>query len=232
MSPWSSSKKSEARKLKLDGNSLGLITQKTGIPKSTLSFWFKNIPRSNNLFYTNRKEWLSKIRLLAVKANRKKRQQIIDKINDEVKKDIDSWRNINSAKIHKIILAQLYWTEGSKGKEVVQFANTDPQLALLFISLLRSSFKLDESKFRIRLHLHDYHPEKEIKEFWSKLLKVPESQFYKSYRKIRSKEKTFRRNFGGICFIKYNSVYLQKRIMRYAYLLADKLVGKITVPVV
>lgn len=232
MPRWSIEKKTEARNLRLNGASFNLIIKKLNVPKSTLSFWLKDIPRPDNLYFTNRKDWLDKIRLLAANANRKKRQQSTDKIIHEVKKDIESWEDISVIKIQKIMLALLYWAEGNKGRQVIQFANTDPRLALLFITLLRNSFRLDESKFRVRLHLHDYHQEKEVKKFWSDLLKIPESQFNKSYRKARSKEKTFRRNFGGICFIKYNSVYLQERIMQYAYLLADKFIGKVTVPVV
>ena len=66
------------------------------------------------------------------------------------------------------------------------------------------------------MHLYYYHREKEIKTFWSKLLNIPENQFEKTYRKYRSKEKTFRRNFGGICFIKYYDVYLKSRKIAHA----------------
>lgn len=220
-----------ARSLRVKGESLGQISKKLGMAKSTLSLWLRDIPKPNNLNYTNQKEWLKQIRVMAVKANREKRQNISDKIQDEVKNDLDKW-NLSLDSTQKAMLAVLYWAEGNKGREILQFANTDPRLVLLFITLLRRNFKLDETKFRIRLHLHNYHKENEVKRFWSKLLKIPKNQFNKTYWKQRSKEKTFRRNIGGICFIKYNSVYLQERIMDYAYLLAEKLTGKIKVPVV
>ncbi len=125
----------------------------------------------------------------------------------------------------------LYWAEGTKVRGTLQFANTDPRLILLFVSLLRLCYKLDESKFRIRLHLHYYHKAREVKNFWSKLLNISTTQFEKTYRKSRSKEKTFRRNFGGICFIKYHSVYLKEKIIQYAYVLGEKIVGTVNVPV-
>ena len=101
----------------------------------------------------------------------------------------------------------------------------------LFITLLRECYKIDESKFRVRLHLHFYHREKDVKIFWSQLLKIPESQFTKTYRKYRSQEKTFRRNFGGICFLKYNSDDLRERIVQFALALGEKITGQIDVPV-
>ena len=221
----------KSRKMRIEGFSLGNISKKLGIPKSTLSLWLKEMPKPENLFYTNQKEWMAKIRVLAADANKKKRQKMIEKISDEVRKDVEIW-DLSSPQIQKAMLATLYWAEGTKGRDVLQFANTDPHLMLLFVTMLRNNFELDQSKFRVRLHLHYYHREKEVKKFWSQLLNIPESQFNKTYRKHRSKERTFRRNIGGICFIKYNSVYLQERLMSYAHLLAEKLTGKIKVPVV
>lgn len=217
--------------MRLSGSSYSQIKKKFFIPKSTLSDWFVNLPKPNHLYYTDRQSWLKKIRVLALKANKLKYQKINQDLKNQVKEDISNWSNINSTETQKTILAFLYWAEGSKGHMVV-FANTDPRLCLLFITLLRKCFQLDESKFRVRLHLHDYQDQKVIKKFWSNLLSIPESKFYKIYLKERSKNKTFRRNFGGVCFIKYNSVYLQRKIMEYAYMIGEKLIGKVKVPVV
>ncbi|GEM_PF-125635 len=230
MKHWSAEIKEKAKELRLTGKSYGDITKELNIPKSTLSTWFKDIPKPNKLFFTDRKEWLKKIRLLAAVANKKKRQNRLDISNNKVLQDINTWKNYKSIETQKIILAMLYWAEGSKGRGVVVFANTDPKLSLLFITLLRNCFAIDESKLRIRIHLHDYHREKDVKKFWSNLLKVPESQFNKCYLKNRSKQNKFRRNIGGICFIKYNSVYLQENIMQYAHNIAKKLVSN-NVPV-
>ena len=101
----------------------------------------------------------------------------------------------------------------------------------LFIKLLRNNYKVDESKLRVRLHLHDYHDENLVRKFWSGLLSIPETQFGKIYRKQRSKEKTFRKNFGGICFLRYNSVHLKDEIITYAYTLGERVTGKVHVPV-
>lgn len=229
---WHLADKKRAREMRLKGSSFSEITKKVGVPKSTLSLWLRDIPRPENLYYTNQEEWLKKIRVLAKKAIFKKRQKHLDQIAEEVNKDVKSWTFLKNRNSQRCMLALLHWAEGSKGRSIVHFANTDPKLALLFITLLRKVFELDESKFRIRLHLHYYHKVGEVRNFWSKLLNVPESQFGKIYRKHRSQERTFRKNFGGICFIKYNSVGLQERIMQYAYTISKQIVGEIKVPVV
>lgn len=231
MKRWPSETKDIARKMRLNGASFSEITGKTGVVKSTLSLWLKELPKPHNLYYTNQKEWLHKIQKLAAVANRAKRNRRIQEMTEKVVHDVNSWKTLSQRPTQIAILASLYWAEGGKGRQVVQFANTDPKLALLFITLFRKIYAVDETKFRVRLHLHYYHNEQKVKSFWSELLNIPKSQFNKTYRKYRSREKTYRRNFGGICFIKYNSVLLQEQIMQYAYAFAEKYTGKINVPV-
>ncbi len=221
---WSIQVKSEAIRLRKGGYSYTKITKSLGVVKSTLNTWLRDVPKPKEYQYITGENWLKKIRPLALVANKRKKEEInqkmIDKITDEVS-------NINiSSDLQKSILGMLYWAEGSKTKtSVIIFANTDPKLVLLFITLLRRCYIVDEQKFRVRLHLHSYHKESSVMQFWSGLLNIPKSQFGKTYRKKRSKEKTFRRNFGGICFLKYNSTYLQREITQFAVKLGDKIAG-------
>lgn len=115
----------------------------------------------------------------------------------------------------KSMLAVLYWAEGSKyeGVSGLQFTNTDPDLAKFFITLLRKCYKLNESKFRIRLHLHYYHKARESKRFWAKLLRIPLDQFASVYVKKRSRKKRFRKNFMGICLMRYLDSNVRKDLM-------------------
>lgn len=191
--------------------------------------WIRGEKRPAKFSRLDRIRWIKEIQPLGAQGNKKKRLKIIDQIIGEAKNEILKLR-INE-EMSKVIVTMLYWAEGTKVRGALQFANTDPRLILLFVKLLRRCYKLDESKFRVRLHLHYYHKEKVIKDFWSKLLNIPVDQFEKTYRKYRSKEKTFRRNFGGICFIKYYDVYLKEKIIQYGYALGEKTTGKINVPV-
>ena len=120
----------------------------------------------------------------------------------------------------------LYWAEGAKSGSEVNFANTDPKLSLLFITLLRECFEIDEKRLRLRLHVHYYHKKKTVRKFWGELLNIPQDQFQKIYVKKRSKTKKFRQNFAGICFIRYGDVAIKDKIMQFAFAIADKIVKK------
>lgn len=83
----------------------------------------------------------------------------------------------------------------------------------LFATLLRRCYAIEEKKFRIRLHLHYYHPVKKTKQFWSNLVRVPLGQFNKVYLKKCSKTKRFGKNFMEICFLKYSDSGVQKELL-------------------
>ncbi len=223
---WPATIKEKAKVLRLQGYSYGALTRELHVSKSTLHQWIYGIKRPKQFTKLDRIRWAREIQPLGAQANKRKREVIIQSIKNEIINELKAFSLTKETK--KTILSMLYWAEGSKGAhEMVNFANTDPRLTLLFITLLRQCYIINETKFRIRLHLHYYHKEREVKKFWSRLLHIPVTQFTKTYRKKRSKEKTFRKNFGGICFLKYNSVLLKEQILEYAYILGEKITGKI-----
>ena len=213
--------------LRKRGGSIGAIAKGLGVAKSTAYEWTKNIVGATRFAEIGRKRWIKEIQPLGALGQRRKRELKIQKIIQEVNKEL---LNLNqSIEIEKAMLSMLYWAEGSKGRGMVVFANTDPKLMLLFITLFRHCYSLNESKFRVRMHIHWYHKEKIVKKFWSKLLKIPEHQFTKTYHKKRSREKVFRKNIGGICFLIYNSDYLREHIVHYSYALGEKIIRNVPV---
>lgn len=215
-----------AFQLRHNGKSYNEINKKTGVAKSTLSYWFRSLPPSplqSPEAYALR--W-SKIRQKGADANKIKRRSEIKKIIMQTSDDISNYY-LKDKKVLKYILSVLYWAEGAKSPFncCVNFANTDPRLSALFITLLRECFKIDEAKIRIRLHLHYYHKINATKNFWSELLNVPLAQFNKVYIKPRSITKRFRRNFMGICFIRYFDNNIKHKIMSIAYKVQKELIN-------
>ncbi len=220
---WSATTKEKARTLRREGKTYGELVGLFRVPKSTLHYWLKGISRPSEIVKKSKENWLKDVQKLGALANRNKRLARLKALEAEVKRDVLAADLSLPSK--KTILAMLYWAEGAKGRnEVVNFANTDPQMLSLFASLLRDCFPLDESKFRVRLHLHYYHKESDVKQYWSQLLNVPVAQFTKTYRKKRGMNKTYRRNKYGICFLKYNSMALKEELMFWAHRLADRVV--------
>lgn len=225
MKIWSIDIKNEVRRLRRDGKTYSELTRLFKVPKSTLHYWLKDIGRPVEIVERSRENWLNVVQKLGALANKNKRVERLIVLEKEVGKSVLEVDTTILSK--KTILAMLYWAEGAKGRnDVVNFANTDPQMILLFTSILRECFQLDESKFRVRLHLHYYHKESVVKHFWSGLLGIPEAQFTKTYRKKRGSNKTYRRNKFGICFLKYNSLSLKEELLFWAHLLANRLTGR------
>lgn len=212
----------EARRLRSDGASLNEISKELNVPKSTLHLWVCDLPNIRLLTEQDRLAHLERIRPLASKVLRQQREDRLFKIREQVAAQLEAYTSLDN-ELLKAILSVLYWAEGTKGRGLVNFANTDPKLSLLFITLLRRCYQIDEAKIRIRLHLHHYHKRKETRRFWSNLLGVPEAKFGKIYVKKRSKTKKFRQNFAGICFIKYHSEDLRYEILERGYLLAEQI---------
>lgn len=92
-----------------------------------------------------------------------------------------------------------------------------------FLKLLRSTFILDEKKFRALVHIHEYHNEKEIKAFWSKVTGIPLTQFNKSYLKTHTK-KIIRKNYKGTISIRYYDYKIALELSFIYNIFAKKLI--------
>ena len=212
-------------KLRKEGMSYGFLSTKFKVAKSTLHYWLSSIEYSKDKVFQSRKNWIKNSQPLGALANHQKRLERLKIIEKSTALEVNKNYHIKESK--KALLAMLYWAEGAKGRgDIITFANTDPQLTKLFISLLRQSYTLDESKFRVRVHLHYYHNENKVKKYWSKLLKIPIAQFGKTYWKKRGTNKIYRKNEAGICFVRYNSLALKEEVMYYAHNTADHLLNK------
>ena len=222
---WPESLKKKVIELRKEGASYGFISSQFKVAKSTLHYWLSDIDYAEEKVFQSRVNWVKHIQPMGALANHQKRLDKLKTIEARTIKEIKENKNIKKTK--KALLSMLYWAEGAKGRrDMVTFANTDPQLTKLFISLLRDCFSLDESKFRVRMHLHNYHNEDSVKKYWSGLLNIPIVQFGKTYWK-KGTNKIYRRNEAGICFVRYNSLAVKEEIMFYArnaanYLITEK----------
>jgi len=224
MKRWPEQVKKEARLLREEGLSYGELTRRLGVPKSTLHSWIYDLKRPEYITNEQKRKHLERIRSLARIAIRQKREKRLNEIKKRIIREVGKY-SLKRKDYLRSMLAMLYWTEGTKARGTLAFANTDPSLVLLFLTLLRKCYEIDENKLRVRLHLHYYHKASKVKRFWSRLLNIPESKFGKIYFKPRSKTKRFRHNFMGVCSIKYYSEDLRFEILERARLLAERIAG-------
>lgn len=225
---WNKDDIAKARELRNKKHSYTSISRTLKIPRSTLHSWLCDIQVCSTT-PEMKAAHLKRIQPLATQAIIKERQNRLLNIRNNVTKQVEHIFFFQEQDYLKSLLAMLYWAEGSKTRGPLTFANTDPRLCLLYITLLRGGWKIDESKLRMRLHLHYYHPIKKTKEFWSNLLGINQDKIGKIYIKPRSKSKKFRHNFAGICFIRYYDENLRNEILDWAFQIGDKITGYVPV---
>ncbi len=193
------------------GNTYAQIQKKYLVPKSTLSFWFSRADRKQDR--TRQLAHLRIARIASIKAKNRQKASRIKEAEDTARRVATRVPILQEA-IGKALLAMLYWAEGGKTDGSMKFTNTDPELILVFISLLRKYYKIDESRFRIGLLVHYYHDRSKTRQFWSEKLQIPTTQFWKIYLKPRSgKKRNYKRNFYGICNLHYSSSAIQRELI-------------------
>ena len=124
------------------------IANEIGVAKSTLHGWFKSIKLTSqqekviqtNLTLRKQKQYIAMNR--ARRKNRLVREQAIQ----EMAADVIDRISLNTQ--HKQLLCAIFfWCEGGKDTSSGwQFINSDPIMIKTFLSLLRSSFNVDEAK--------------------------------------------------------------------------------------
>jgi len=187
----------KAKKLRNKHNySFATLQKITGIPATTIRNWCKDD------FLGTRWDTL-------LISNERKRQKI--KLSEI--KSVNSFKRINK-KTAKILAAILYWCEGSKypSTNKMDLTNSDPKLLKIFLKLLRTSFNLDESKFRVKLQIHDTHDFEKIKKYWSKILSIPQSQFMKPTI-TKPTGRKHRKEYFGTCTVRYHDYKLQLKLI-------------------
>lgn len=199
--------KNKAIKLRLRGSTYSEINSKLPkkIPKSTLSEWFKKLEftetqKKNLKAHVQNK--IKKSQLIAVKVIR---QAKVDRLNVLKSKNIFILPLLD-VNIQKAMLSILYLGEGSKSKssQNMTLGNANPQIIKLYLTLLKNCFKIDMSKFRVRIQCRADQNIRELESYWKEITKIPVKQFYPTYIDKRTVDKpTHKANYRGVCAITY-----------------------------
>ena len=75
----------------------------------------------------------------------------------------------------------LYIGDGYKNDKNVGFANTNPNVILFMMDWLRVFTDVDEDDFRGQIWIHEGLGELRARKYWSRITKIPITQFRKSY---------------------------------------------------
>jgi len=106
----------------------------------------------------------------------------------------------------------LYFAEGSKTGNSVEFTNSDPTAVVFMVNWLKQFCHLNDSEIKCSLWLHDNLSDIKAKKYWSKLTNIPLTQFGKTYiAKNKVNSPKIRKNLHQYGIIKLR-VYNAKKL--------------------
>lgn len=181
--------RARALKLRIAGKSYKEIRDMLGIPKSTLSSWFKHVVLSDTarkrLDLRMRSEGSKKLVTLN-KLQTHKAEQRAREIHVSAKKLIPSLIRRDLL----IIGAVLYWAEGYKRLQIrdgkqrmshsISFVNSDPAMIKAFLRFLLEILEISSSNIHLTMRLYPHINEESAKEYWMGITKLPNICFQRS----------------------------------------------------
>jgi transposase-like protein len=202
--------KEKAKEMRLAGKSISEICRATGIAKSTCSIWMQKIPVTKEI--QKRIDELQAAGTLKGLAAIAARREMAQRELDMEAANIWSRLSISDSKdFWQVCASLLFWCEGSKQLSNMVFSNSDPAMIKIYLGALRNGFKIDEKKFRIHLHLHEYHDVPKQIQYWSEITGIPAEQFSKPYIKPHTGKRK-RDNYPGCVSLRYGEAKLARKL--------------------
>lgn len=198
---WSE-RRHQAHELRLQGRSYLEIERELGIPKSTQSSWFRDVPLSDEHRRRLEERELdgSRSGAAAIRAARVRRTEVLQQ---------EAAAEIGEVTDRELFLLGVvaYWCEGSKAKpwapsESVSFINSDPRLIRLFLRWLEQ-LGYSHSDLSCNISIHETADLEGAAGYWQDVTGISREQFGRPTLK-RHRAKTNRRNTGEDyvgCFI-------------------------------
>lgn len=204
-----------AIKLRKKGWSYRDIQKKLHVSKSSVSLWCRDValtPEQMFRLLKNKLRGGDKGRIISAKKQQQKRIEKTKKLFYFGKTKIGKLNQRDRF----IAGVALYAGDGSKGDNGFGFSNSSPNLIRFMVDWVREFYKIPESRIKGSIWLHENLNETKAKFFWSKVMRIPMSQFTKTYiAKNKPDSRKIRKNIHqyGVLGIKICDSDLQREIM-------------------
>jgi hypothetical protein len=224
---FSTDVREEARRLRRAGRSLREISEEIGVARNTLSLWLRDIEltqdQSERLLSIKLKAGFASehSRFLASEWHRRQKQDRIEAARQQAAALLDSLEQ--SVHANHIAAAMLYLAEGSKGSDALVFANSNPDIIRYWLYLLRTSFNIDEAKFRLRLIIRADQDSDVMRSYWINVTAIPQCMRVYVDARTLGKSPTYS-TYKGVCTVSYNDISLR----RYPDAVAHGLIARAT----
>lgn len=187
----------EARKLRSDGKSIKSIARMIGVSSGSVSVWVRDIliseEQRNILDSSNGSNWKTASVAYQKKTKERRDAWYIDGIEMYKKEGKDF-----------AVGCSLYWAEGTKHRNSLQFCNTDEKMMKFFIFFLRKFFNIsdDEIGVVVNCYLNNGLTIEQIQDYWLKVLNLPISCLRKAtIKSVYYNGKSSGKHPYGVCRI-------------------------------
>jgi transposase-like protein len=200
------------------------IRKRLGVPKSTLSYWLRGFPLSEEKIKELKKKGWKKaeVKIERFRAAMRRKRKIKEQgIYSKYQK---KFKNL-SKKVFFAAGLMLYLGEGDKRDySKIALANTDPGIIKFFVQWLNEFLGIPKNKMKIGLHLYENMDIKKEKEFWKNELGFQEDQLYKPWiTKLKKTSFSYRESFRhGTCSLYVLGVEKKRELMMAVQAFVDK----------
>jgi predicted transcriptional regulator len=198
----------EARGLRQEGMSVKEIAKVLGVSRSSVSLWVRDIELTD----AQKQALKDRQRLWGAQnsgahVNREKARQV-----RIVSQEVGRAKAKENRPLHHAG-CMLYWAEGAKSRNNVNFVNSDPNMSCLFMRFLREELDVKDAEIALYIHCHSTANDEieRVKQYWLDLLTLPASCIRKVlYKKGSEVRKNILKN--GVCSIRVYSTDLVQHI--------------------
>jgi transposase-like protein len=188
----------EARSLRQQGMSVSEIALKLGVSRGSISEWVRDIELTEQQKQTLKdRQRLWGAQNSGASVNRDKAYA------KRLEYQTQGRQRARENSLLHLAGCMLYWAEGAKARNNINFVNSDPNMSRLFLRFLREELKVADSEIVLYVHCHstDTNEIDRIKNYWLGLLGLPDSCIRKVLYKKGSE---IRKNIllNGVCSIR------------------------------
>lgn len=159
-----------AENLREQGYSYGLIQQKLGISRSTMSYWLKDKP------FVPNQEVLERIKRGTGAEGVRRHNRRVAEIEELRERGIAELGSLSHRDLWLIGLG-LYIGEGAKTTEAVRIVNSDPAVIRLAIRWFKEVCSLKNENLTVSLHIYPDNDVEACKDYWREVTKLPQENF-------------------------------------------------------
>lgn len=214
--------KEEAVNMRQSGMSMTIIERRLGIPRSTLSGWFKDIHLSEEQrtrLMKNKRDGWQKARERAAESHRAQKAL---RLLEAKRQAITTLERIElSDEMLDLALAMLYYGEGAKSGST-SLASSDPKILRFMLYVLERNYSVTTGMIRCDLHLRMDQDRNELITYWAGQLSLPSSCFRHVAYDKRSEGKATYDHYKGVCVVYCNNIAIQRKLIYLYSLFCDR----------